>query len=704
MTMARKLLRSFTVALFIPSIVFAAPGDIDRTFGSNGIVITPHGSVSEVGQAVVQSDGKFVVVGANGSDFYIARLNANGGFDTTFDLDGQATIAVSPREDRAAGVFVQTDGKILICGSTRSESSTWDFAVVRLNSDGTLDNTFDNDGIKISAITSADDFADAVIAQPDGKIIVAGQSMTNQMNMIVVRYNADGSPDASFDGDGVATAQFQEGASTSSDVQLQGDGKIVVAGGTAVGSIFSLYSFGVARFNPNGTLDAGFAGDGTAFVDVRNGAAQQNSAENLLIQPDGKIVASGNTNSGFASGNDFAVLRLSANGTPDPTFGSGGKVITPIGPNDDFPKSLAIQADGKLLVGGEGRIGSSSFTLVRYNPDGRLDPLFGINGISFVRPISDGRIAALNIQPDGHIAAFGYNQFNATLVRFFQNGYVHSDFDGDGKADIGIFRPIQGASEWWINLSSTGQTTALQFGASIDRITPADYTGDGKVDIAFFQPQSGYWYVLRSEDFSFFAVPFGAFGDVPVPADFDADGKADFAVFRPTGSTWFISQSSGAPTRIQQFGSPGDYPSVADYDADGRADVAIWRPLGSTAAEWWIDRSTAGLLSMQFGTGLDKPVPGDYTGDGRADVAVWRPSTGEWFVVRSEDNSFYGFPFGAPGDVVAPGDYDGDRKFDATVFRPTSATWFVGRTTAGTQIVQFGTSGDRPVANAFIIP
>ena len=702
--MTLKLLRTFSAALFISSIAIAAPGDIDRTFGSNGILITPHGSVSEVGQSVVQSDGKFIVVGANAGDFYVARLSPNGVFDATFDLDGQATIAVSPRDDRASGVFIQSDGKILICGSTRSESSTWDFAVVRLNSDGSLDTSFDSDGIKITAITSADDFADAVIAQPDGKIIVAGQSMTSQMNMIVVRYNTDGSPDMSFDGDGIATAQFQEGASTSADVRLQADGKIVVAGATAVGSIFSLNSFGVARFNSNGTLDSGFAGDGTAFIDVRNGAAQQNAAENLLIQPDGKIVVSGNTNSGFGAGNDFAVLRLNTNGTLDPTFGTGGKVITSIGPNDDFVKSLAIQADGKLLVGGEGRTGSSSsFTLVRYKTNGSLDPLFGINGISFVRPISGGRILSLNVQTDGHITAFGYNQFDATLVRFFQNGYVNSDFDGDGKTDIGIFRPIQGASEWWINQSSTGQTTALQFGASIDRITPADYTGDGKVDIAFFQPQSGYWYVLRSEDFSFFAVPFGAFGDVPVPADFDADGKADFAVFRPTGSTWFISQSSGAPTRIQQFGSPGDYPAVADYDADGRADVAIWRLVDANAAEWWIDRSTSGLLSMQFGTGLDKPVPGDYTGDGRADVAVWRPSTGEWFIVRSEDNSFYGFPFGAPGDVVAPGDYDGDRKFDATVFRPPSATWFLARTTAGTQIVQFGASGDRPVANAFVI-
>ena len=278
---------------------------------------------------------------------------------------------------------------------------------------------------------------------------------------------------------------------------------------------------------------------------------------------------------------------------------------------------------------------------------------------------------------------------------------VPFDFDGDRKTDIGIFRPNGSASEWWINRSGNGQTFALQFGASTDRIAPADYTGDAKADIAFFRPASGEWYVLRSEDFSFFALPFGANGDIPVPADYDADGKADFAVFRPSNSNWYVSQSSGAPTQIFQFGAAGDVPVVADYDGDGKADVAIFRQAAG-GAEWWINRSTAGPVAMQFGSNTDKAVPGDYTGDGKIDIAIWRPATGEWFIVRSEDFSFFGFPFGANGDTVAPGDYDGDGKFDAAVFRSASATWFIGRTTAGTQIVQFGATGDRPIPNAFV--
>lgn len=319
-----------------------------------------------------------------------------------------------------------------------------------------------------------------------------------------------------------------------------------------------------------------------------------------------------------------------------------------------------------------------------------------------------GQNVRLRFRIGSDIGGFKEGQYvdNLTVTDGFvcaceTGGDAPFDFDGDGKTDIGIFRPNGSASEWWINRSSTGQTFALQFGASTDRIAPADYTGDGKSDVAFFRPASGEWYVLRSEDFSFFALPFGTTGDVLVPADYDADGKADFAVFRPSSSTWFISQSSGAPTRIVQFGVTGDQPVVADYDADGKADIGIFRPAAGEA-EWWIQRSTAGLLALQFGASTDKAVQGDYTGDGKADVAVWRPSTGEWFIVRSEDSSFYGFPFGASTDVPAPGDYDGDGKFDATVFRPSSATWFIARSTAGTQIVQFGATGDRPIPNAFV--
>ncbi len=277
------------------------------------------------------------------------------------------------------------------------------------------------------------------------------------------------------------------------------------------------------------------------------------------------------------------------------------------------------------------------------------------------------------------------------------------DFDGDGKTDISIFRP-SGAdgAEWWWRRSSDGLVPALQFGSSTDVIAPGDFTGDGKMDITIFRPSSGTWFVLRSEDYSFFSFPFGAAGDVPVTGDYDGDGRADPAVFRASVGQWFIQRSSDNQVQIVQFGIPGDVPVNADYDGDGIDDIGIYRPNGANGGEWWINRSTAGPLTLVFGSSTDKTVPGDYTGDGKADIAFFRPSNGNWFVLRSEDSSFFSFPFGANGDVPSPGDYDGDGKIDAAVFRPLSATWFIQGSTSGTTIQQFGAAGDVPVPNAFV--
>ena len=275
------------------------------------------------------------------------------------------------------------------------------------------------------------------------------------------------------------------------------------------------------------------------------------------------------------------------------------------------------------------------------------------------------------------------------------------DFDGDGKTDVGIFRPAP--AEWWYLKSSNGGNAAAQFGQTTDKIVPGDYTGDGKWDFAFFRPSTGFWYILRSEDFSFYAFPFGSGTDIPAPADYDGDGKTDAAVFRASAGTWFIQRSTDGGVTITPFGSSADLPVPADYDGDGKADVAIWRPNGANGAEWWLLRSTAGLVATVFGLPGDDTVPGDYTGDGKADIAFYRPTGGvNWYILRSEDFSFYALPFGASGDLAAPGDYDGDGKADQGVFRASQATWYLNRSTAGVGIVGFGASGDVPLQGAYI--
>jgi len=275
------------------------------------------------------------------------------------------------------------------------------------------------------------------------------------------------------------------------------------------------------------------------------------------------------------------------------------------------------------------------------------------------------------------------------------------DFDGDAKTDISVFRPNGGTAEWWWLKSSNGGNAAVQFGSATDTIVPADFTGDGKADVAYWRPSTGFWYVLRSDDLTFYAFPFGGSGDVPAPADYDADGKADAAVFRPSTATWYISNSGGGTT-IQQFGLTTDKPVAADYDGDGKADIAVYRPTGANGAEWWIMKSSGGTFATQFGSATDKAVPADYTGDGKADIAFWLPASGQWFILRSEDLTYYAFPFGGSGDSPVPGDYDGDGKADAAVFRPSSSTWYANKSGGGTLIQQFGIAGDLPVPNAFV--
>ncbi|MCW5962380.1 MAG: hypothetical protein KIS76_19625 [Pyrinomonadaceae bacterium] len=276
---------------------------------------------------------------------------------------------------------------------------------------------------------------------------------------------------------------------------------------------------------------------------------------------------------------------------------------------------------------------------------------------------------------------------------------THIDFDGDRKTDISIFRPSAG--EWWYLRSSDNTNRAFQFGTSTDKIVPADFTGDGKTDVAIWREATGEWLIMRSEDNSFYSFPFGASGDEPVVGDFDADGRADAGIFRSATATWYI-QTSTLGTIIESFGANGDRPQVGDYDGDGKSDLAVFRPNGPNGAEWWIKRSTGGVAAFQFGISTDKPVASDFTGDGRADAAFWRPSSGEWFVLRSEDFSYYSAPFGISTDIPAPGDYDGDGKTDIGVFRDSNSTWYVNRSSQGSMIVGFGASGDRPVPSAFV--
>ena len=703
--------------LFVSApIVRAGDGDLDQTFGNGGKVITDFSGRTDIGQAVaVQPDGKVVVVGQSGLNgvFHSAlgRYNADGTLDATFGDGGKALVTLDAGGDLLTSVAIMPDGKIVAAGALNQNNANVAFLVARFNSDGSLDATFGNGGKTITTFGDPAAQANALLVQPDGKVVLVGHSGAGSYSELndftLARYETNGDLDSTFGNGGKIRTHFAGEANTgtrATDAMLQPDGKIIAVGHYKTEAVRR--QFAVARYMQNGNLDPTFGGDGKVTTILGDFDAYGMAG---VLQPDGKVIVGGFKDA--RRNDDFALSRYNADGSVDTSFGNGGSIINDLfGSSDDIVYALATTPDGKLLATGRtGAYPNFRFGLARYNQNGTFDQSFGNAG----KVLTDfGGVSSQSygsaLQSDGKIVLAGYTISGATGADFTNNfalaRYVASaaatrapfDFDGDHKTDIGVFRPAGG--EWWINRSANGSTAAAQFGAATDRLAPADYTGDGKTDIAFWRPSTGEWYVLRSEDNSFFAYLFGTSGDFPVPADYDADGKADAAVFRAASGMWFVQRSTGGTT-IEQFGASGDVPVPADYDGDGRTDIAIYRP---SNGQWWIGRSTAGVIALAFGNSTDRAVQGDYTGDGKTDVAFWRSSTGEWFVLRSENFSYYAVPFGTSTDIPSPGDYDGDGKFDAAVFRPSSATWFIARTSAGTQIVQFGATGDRPIPNAFV--
>jgi uncharacterized delta-60 repeat protein len=325
-------------------------GSLDTAFDGDGKVTTDFAAGADEAFAVaIQGDGKIVAAGSaaiSGVDFALARYNSDGSLDPTFDGDGKVTTNYGVGSSQVKAVAIQADGKIVAAGY--GSSNAFDFFLARYNSNGSLDPGFGNGGrVTFLGFGSNNNQANGVAIQADGKIVAAGCTSCSSSagNFALVRLNPNGSHDGTFDGEGLARTDFMSGEDQANDVAIQADGKIVTAG---FASVSFDKTFALARYNVDGSLDPSFDGDGRATTQFGSG----DRAGELAIQRDGKIVAAGVACAFCFAGSDFGLARYNIDGSLDTTFSGDGKVMTDFGFANDQASAVALQGDGKIVAAG----------------------------------------------------------------------------------------------------------------------------------------------------------------------------------------------------------------------------------------------------------------------------------------------------------------------------------------------------------------
>lgn len=677
--------RGFEPTFFEQMVVirYNTNGSLDTTFGSGGIVVDEDAlpnsrNLIRATAVAIQADGKIVVVGRtehldiNGTQVlrqspFVVRYNSDGSHDTSFGSNGIVRVLPAERFDglgsfttnKAYSVALQADGKIVVAGSWFPSPTALYMArmLLRLNSDGSFDSTF---GPFTTAICPFGDNLQSLMIQQDGKIVTAGNCHTERppgtqtTDIMVMRYNQDGSPDTSFDGDGIlftpSGVLYNDNAPSS--ITQQTDGKIVLAGGPAL----------VLRYNPNGSLDSSFDGDGIAAAPFGGILASVSIHGN-----DGKIVAVGQTSGGMR---DL------------PNINGRGRVVR-------------FKTNGSL----------DSIGLLKWGSGGVVEFEAGVN--------CDSGANAAAILPDGKVLVAGYYNFGCPvpLNRFLLNRYQgdpaqNFDYDRDGTSDIAVFRPSEG--KWYV-LGSSGNPAGIwgpYWGVPTDKVASADYDGDHKTDFAVWREGTfAYLYILNSSNGTVRIEQFGQTGDnISVIGDYDGDGMDDPAVYRNAAvgnQSYFyyrgsLNNPNGNVTYIP-WGTNGDIPARGDYNGDGRLDPTVFRPFGGL---WYTLNSADNTVTeTQWGLSTDKLVPGDYNGDRKTDWAVFRD--GIWYIRLNAPftNPQY-VPWGLSTDKLVPADYDGDGRTDVAVYR--DGIWYIRQSTSGNRIVSFGLPTDIPTPSAYL--
>jgi len=389
----------------------AASGSLDSTFGGTGKVSATFGG--DESAMALQPDGKIIMVGGAG-DFIVARYNSDGTLDDGFGNAGLATTDIAGGSDRALAVALQPDGKIVVAGYARVGNND-DFAVVRYLANGTPDPAFGTLGEVTTDFFGTRNRAYAVAVTADGQVLAAGETVlpAGSGDFALVRYSAGGVLDTTFGGAalGKVTTDIVGGVDNGRNIVIGSGGSILVTGTITLSGQNVLENLGAARYTADGLPDSSFDGDGKLSI------AGHSLGDGLALQPDGKLLVAGSTR--IAGNRDFAVMRLLANGAPDGSFGSLGLATVSFTTNDDFGRSVALQADGKILVSGQSSNSSNpDFALARFDANGIVDGSFDGDGRLTVDFFGSGDGAeSVAVQPNGRIMLGGFAA-NGTAVRF----------------------------------------------------------------------------------------------------------------------------------------------------------------------------------------------------------------------------------------------------------------------------------------------
>lgn len=415
------------VLFIITSVKGQQASELDPNFANAGYFIEEDENLDAGGPILVLPNNQIIMAGG-GDNFTAIKLTADGAYDTTFGNNGKVIIGFPGYDATVNEIILQPDGKIVLAGELYIIGGNYNFIIVRLNENGTIDETFNGTGKLIFDFGENINYCESAKLQSDGKIVVAGQTGINSnADFAVARINSDGSFDSSFGINGKQRINVQSDDRGKS-VVIQTDGKIIIGGSSypATGIVASW--FAVVRLTTSGQLDTTYSGDGIALAKISGGG--NDSVARMMIQADGKTVLLANS---YISGSqDFGVVRFTTSGALDTSFSGDGKLSIPIfASSSDYPKALAVQPDGKIILLGNSTITSTQKTIsvVRLTSSGQLDTTFNNDGIATYTPplYGDANMFDVKLQSTGKILLGGSMQNNYTLARIFSGNELSAN-------------------------------------------------------------------------------------------------------------------------------------------------------------------------------------------------------------------------------------------------------------------------------------